>query len=294
MELRRLGRIGREVSVLAYGAAALSDVTPEVAERSVQEALDGGITYLDVAASYGHAEERLGPLVPAIRNRVFLATKTGERDAESAWAEITRSLERLRTDHVDLIQLHAVGDPEDLDRATRTGGALDAAVRAQAEGLAGAIGITGHGHQAPATHLEALRRFPFATVITPWNPVLAARPDYRADFEALRAEVARQDAALLTIKTAARRNWPGAQPGQPVGERSHTTWYEPYDDDERLRAAVSWALAQPGVSALPTAADVSLLRTFLAAERDRLSVEEAERILTADDARSSPFEVMPW
>ena len=192
METRRLGRLEHRSSVLIYGAAALSDVTQDVADRSIQQALDGGINHLDVAADYGDAELRLGPWMPQIRDRVFLATKTGRRDRDSAWREINASLERLQTDRVDLLQLHAVGDFEDLERAVGPGGALGAALRAQDEGMVGAVGITGHGSQAPATHLEALRRHPFATVLTPLNPVLWRDERYRADYQALVAEVRRR------------------------------------------------------------------------------------------------------
>lgn len=283
VEMRRLGRLEHRSSVLIYGAAALGEVTQDVADRSLQEALDGGINHIDVAASYGDAELRLGPLMPEIRDRVFLATKTGERERESAWREINTSLERLRTDHVDLIQLHAVGDLEDLDRATGPGGALEAAIRAQEEGLAGAVGITGHGDGAPATHLEALRRHPFATVLTPLNPVLWRDEAYRRAYEALVAEVRRQDAGLMTIKTASRRNWP-----EGAG-RTHATWYEPYDDQERLTAALSWVLAHEEVTGCPTAGDVRLLGLLLRAERDRIDPAEAERRLAADADYSSPF-----
>src|SRR3954470_12326978 len=110
MEKRRLGRLEHHSSVLIYGAAALGDVSQEVADRSIAEALEGGINHVDVAADYGDAELRLGPWMADIRDRIFLATKTGRRDAESAWREINASLDRLRTDHVDLLQLHAVGD----------------------------------------------------------------------------------------------------------------------------------------------------------------------------------------
>jgi aryl-alcohol dehydrogenase-like predicted oxidoreductase len=192
VQQRRLGRVGHQSSVIIYGAAALGQVTQDVADRSVEEALAGGINHFDVAAGYGDAELRLGPWMDEIRSRIFLATKTGERDAEPAYREINASLERLQTDRVDLIQLHAIGDLEDLDRATRPGGALEAAVRARDEGLAGAIGITGHTHGAPSTHLEALRRFPFDTVMTPLNWVLAQDADYLRDYEALVAEVQRQ------------------------------------------------------------------------------------------------------
>ncbi len=286
MEKRRLGRLGHLSSVLVYGAAALADVPQEVADRSVQEALDGGINHFDVAADYGDAELRLGPWMPRIRDRIFLATKTGRRDRESAWAEINASLERLQTDHVDLLQLHAVVDLDELDAATRSGGALEAAVRAQEEGLVGAVGITGHGNLAPATHLEGLRRHPFATVLTPLNPVLWRDGSYRADYQALVEEVRRQDAGLMTIKTVSRRNW-------PTDEHPYATWYEPYDEQRRITAAVSWVLAHDEVTGIPTAGDVRLLGMLLEAERNRVPAAEAEQELARDADYSSPFISMP-
>jgi len=94
---------------------------------------------------------------------------------------------------LDLIQLHAIGDIAELDKATGSGGALEAAIKAKDEGLVGAIGITGHGHEAPATHLEALRRFDFDTVLTPINYTLSKREDYYRDFLTLAEEIRRKD-----------------------------------------------------------------------------------------------------
>jgi aryl-alcohol dehydrogenase-like predicted oxidoreductase len=283
METRRLGRLEHQSSVLIYGAAALGEVTQDVADASIQEALDGGINHVDVAADYGDAELRLGPWMGEIRDRVFLATKTGLRDRDSAWRQINESLERLQTDHVDLLQLHAVGDVAELDRATGPGGALEAAVRAQEEGLVGAVGITGHGHEAPATHLEALRRHPFATVLTPLNPVLGRNASYAADYRALVDEVRRQDVGLMTIKTVSRRLWPEAS------VHAYATWYEPYDTQARVTAAVSWVLAHDEVTGIPTAGDVRLLGMLLEAERHRIPADEAERQLADDPAYESPF-----
>jgi aryl-alcohol dehydrogenase-like predicted oxidoreductase len=288
MEMRRLGRLEHRSSVLIYGAAALSEVSQDVADRSIQEALDGGINHFDVAAGYGDAELRLGPWMPQIRDRVFLATKTGERDRESAWQEINASLERLQTDRVDLLQLHAVGDLAELDQVTGPGGALEAAVRAEEEGLVGAVGITGHGTEAARTHLEALRRHPFATVLTPLNPVLWRDSSFRADYQALVEEVRRQDAGLMTIKTVSRRNWTDAT------DRPYATWYEPYDEQARITAAVSWVLAHDEVTGIPTAGDVRLLGMLLEAERRRIPVDEAERALADDADYSSPFLSMPF
>jgi aryl-alcohol dehydrogenase-like predicted oxidoreductase len=290
MEKRRLGRLGHESSVLVYGAAALAEVDQDTADASIQEALDAGINHFDVAAGYGDAELRLRPWAGRLGGDAFLATKTGERERERAWAQINTSLERLGVDRVDLIQLHAVGDLADLDRATGSGGALEAAVRARDEGLVGAIGITGHGHAAPATHREALRRFPFDTVLTPWNHLLARRPDFAADFVALRGECQSQDAALRIIKAVARRNWPeGSVPG-------YATWYEPWEDAERIDAAIAFVLRTPGVTGLATPGDVRLLaRVIAAADRARTMTDaQIEGALGAAPAYSSPFERMPF
>ena len=294
MQRRRLGRLGHDSSVLIYGGAALGEVSQEVADTSVREALDAGINHFDVAADYGEAELRLGALMEELRPRVFLATKTGLRDRDEAWMQVNASLERLRTDRVDLLQLHAIGDLDELDRATRPGGALEAAVRAQEEGLVGAVGITGHGRQATATHLEALRRFPFATVLTPLNAVLWRDERFRDDWAALVEEVRRQDAGLMTIKTVSRRNWPGVAEGEPVGDRDYATWYEPLVDPEQIRAAVSWVLAHEEVACLATAGDVRLLRHLVAAERDRMDVLDAEAALSGVEDYSSPFVTMPF
>ena len=283
MEQRRLGQLGHRSTVLIYGAAALSDVDQDTADRSVQEALDAGINHFDVAASYGDAELRLGPWMPRIRSQIFLASKTGDRDREGAWASINHSLERLQTDHLDLIQLHAVGDLDELDKVTGPDGALEAATRAQAEGLVSAVGITGHGTEAAATHLEALRRFPFDTVLTPLNAVLWREETFRANYQALVTEIKKQDAGLMTIKTVSRRNWPEG------AKRTRSTWYEPWEQAERVRAAVSWVLAHEEVTGLATAGDVALLGMIVAAEADRMDALDGEHALADDPEYSSPF-----
>ena len=288
MERRRLGRIGHESSVLVYGAAALSEVDQDTADASLAEALAAGINHFDVARDYGEAEVRMAPWLRDHRGEIFLATKTGRRDAEGAWRGINESLERLGVDSVDLLQLHAVGDLEELDKATARDGALKAAVRARDEGLAADIGITGHGHTAPGTHLEALRRHPFATVLTPLNPALWARTDYRTDYEALVAEARAQDVGLMVIKTVSRRNWPEGS------DHRYATWYEPQSEPAKIRAAVSWALSHAEVTGLATPGDVRLLRHVVAAEQDRMPAHEAEAFLTGDPEYSSPFVAMPF
>ncbi len=291
MEHRRLGRLGRENGVLIFGGAALGEVTEEAADTAIGQALDAGVDHFDTAADYGESEVHYGRWMPEMREEIFLSTKTGDRDGDAARRSIERSLERLQVDSVDLIQLHAVCDPEDLDRATAPGGALEAAIRAKEECLVGAIGITGHGHEAPATHLEALRRYPFDTVLTPWNYILSTDEGYRQDYEALVKEIKRQDAGLMTIKAVSRRNWPH---GDPTGDQKYATWYEPFDSQEHIDAAVSFVLSYQEITGIAMVGDVTLVPMMLEAEGRRTSREEAERVLAAAPDHSSPFISVPF
>lgn len=285
MERRRLGRIGHHSSVLIYGGAALSDATQEIADASIQQALDAGINHFDTAESYGDSELRLGAWMPTIRERIFLATKTDDRTATGAYDAIRRSLERLQTDRLDLIQHHAVCDVDDLGKVTGPAGALEGSIRARDEGLVDAIGITGHGMQAPATHLEALRRFPFDTVLTPCNARLWNEPAYRRDLEALEKEVTSQDAGLMFIKALARNLWRTGDPHR------YETWYEPLETQPEVDAAVAFALSDGTVTGLATAGDVRLLPMMIEAERRTAATsrEAAETMLSGITDYEPPF-----
>lgn len=291
MEHRRLGRLERQNSVLIFGGAALAEVSEEEADRAISLALEAGVTHFDTAAAYGDSELHYGRWMGEIREDIFLSTKTGLRERDAARRQIRASLERLRVERVDLIQLHAVNDLKDLDRATGEGGSLQAAIEAVEEGLAGAIGITGHGDTAPATHLEALRRHPFDTVLTPWNYILSRDEDYRRDYEALVEEIERQDAGLMTIKTISRRNWPG---GDPTGDQRYATWYEPFDEQRYVDAAVSFVLSRPEIAGIPMVGDVSLIRLMIEAEKRRMPLEKAEEVLANAPDYSSPFITIPF
>ena len=285
MERRRLGRIGHMSSVLIYGGAAIGDVTQDVADASIREALDAGINHFDTAAAYGESEVRLGVWMRRIRGRIFLATKTGDRTATGAYDSVRRSLERLQVEYVDLIQLHAIGDVEDLGRATGSGGALEGALKARDEGLVRAIGITGHGMDAPATHLEALRRFPFDTVLTPCNYRLWIEEAYRRDLEALEDEIRAQDVGLMFIKAVARNLW------LPEPKHRYDTWYEPLDEQAMIDAAVAFALSRSAVTGLASVGDVRLLPLMIEAERRRagIAVDDAAAELANLAEFESPF-----
>ena len=285
METRRLGRIGHMSSVIIFGAASLGNVTQDEADQSIQFALDSGINHFDTAASYGDAELRMGPWMPKIRSQIFLATKTGDRTRDDAARSIERSLERLQVDNVDLLQLHAITSFEELDQVTAKGGALEAAVAAQEQGLVKNIGITGHGHIAPRVHLDALRRHPFATVLTPLNFILYNDPTYRESFDALASEIRRQDAALMTIKTVARGPWPS-----PEAKR-YNTWYEPFDEQAYVDKCVSFVLSHEEVTGLASAGDVRLLPKIVEAyeRKTKMGIPEQEALMATAGQFASPF-----
>lgn len=286
METRPLGRLGHQSSVAIFGACALGQVNQEDADRAIELCLHYGINHFDVARSYGEAEVRMRPWMPKIRSQIFLATKTGERGRAGARREIEESLTRLGVENVDLIQLHAVNSFEELDAVTQRGGALEAAIQAQEEGLVGAIGITGHGHLAPRVHVEALHRYPFATVLTPLNFVLEAQESYRQDYECLVQKVQRQQVGLMTIKAIARG------PRWPQGTVApYHTWYQPFDDAQEIQDAVSYVLSHSEITGFATACDVHLLPNLLQAAQSYHPLTDEQKIMTLDRARyyASPF-----
>ena len=285
MEKRRLGRTGHMSSVIAFGAAGIGRVDQETADQAIQAALDYGVNHIDVAPSYGEAELRFHEWMPKIRDRVFLGCKTNIRDAEGSWAECQRSLERLNTDRFDLYQLHSVGKPDVLDEVTKKGGALETLVKAKEQGLTRWLGITGHTHDAPRTHLEALKRFDgFDTVMFPLNFVLWSIPQYRHDVEALLDECTRRDVGVHVIKTLAKGPWGEGQP------KRYACWYEPFDDQPTIDQAVAFNLSLPIHTMCSTGDVVILPRLLAAAERARpLDGSGRQAVLATADRYQSPF-----
>jgi aryl-alcohol dehydrogenase-like predicted oxidoreductase len=185
VETRRFGRTGHESTVAIFGAAALWEVGQAEADEVMEQVIAAGVNHIDVAPSYGIAEERVGPWLARERDRFFVGCKTTERSKAGAALELRQSRERLQLDHFDLYQLHAITSIEELDEVTRPGGALEVVVEARDAGLTHYIGITGHGVDSPAIFIEALRRFDFDSVLFPLNFVQYANPTYRRSCEEL-------------------------------------------------------------------------------------------------------------
>lgn len=238
-----------------FGAAALARASQAEADRALELLLRHGVNHIDTAARYGDSELRIGPWMVRHRKDFFLATKTGRRTAGEARDEIHRSLERLRVDHVDLIQLHSLAHPDDWDRAMGPGGALEAAVEARAQGLVRFIGVTGHGWTIPAMHRRSLARFDFDTVLMPYNFFMARDERYRHSFEAVLDLCRARNVAVQVIKSVARGPWAAA-------DRTHTTWYQPLEEQADIDLAVHWVQGIPGVF-LSTVGDLALLPKVL-------------------------------
>ncbi len=258
MRLQPFGRTGHMSSAVIFGAAAFKAVDQGTADRTLDLLLEYGVNHIDTAPGYGDSELRIGPWMARHRDDFFLATKTRLRDYEGARVEIRRSLERLRTDRLDLLQLHALIHPDEWEQAMGEDGALRAAVEARQEGLVRFIGVTGHGWNVAAMHKRSLERFDFDSVLMPWNWFCAAHPVYAGDFEAVRETAHARNLAVQTIKAIARGPWAAGQ------THDRTTWYQPLEDPDDITEAVHWLLAQPGLF-LNSVGDVGLLPLVLAA-----------------------------
>lgn len=254
------GRTGHRSSRVIFGAAALAQMSQGRSDELLQVLLDYGVNHLDTAAGYGDSELRLAPWLATRRDAFFLATKTGERTGAGARAELERSLERLRVDHVDLIQLHNLVEEDEWEVAHGPGGAVEALVRARDDGLVRFIGVTGHGLRIARMHRRSLERFDADSVLLPYNFSLLADPGYRSDVEELLALCTSRGVAVQTIKSLARRRW---RPPEPE-TAPRFSWYEPIRDEAAIGRSVRWVLGLEGVF-LNSSSDARLLRATLAA-----------------------------
>jgi aryl-alcohol dehydrogenase-like predicted oxidoreductase len=269
METRRFGRTNHMSTLAIFGAAAFWEISQADADKVMEQVIEAGINHIDVAPSYGQAEQRVGPWMPRERKRFFLGCKTMERTQQGAWDEMQRSLKLLQTESFDLYQCHAITTMEELDAITMKGGALEAFALARQRGLIKYIGITGHGVNAPQIYLEALRRFDFDSVLFPLNFIQFANPEYRKYAEELIATCKAKEVGTMLIKTITKAPW---------GERSHTasTWYEPFDQMDEIQSAVNFSLSYE-VTGLCTAGDTHILPMLLDACKNFTQLNEAQR-----------------
>jgi aryl-alcohol dehydrogenase-like predicted oxidoreductase len=271
---RAFGHTGHLSSRVVFGAAALGAMSQTRADQTMQTVLEFGVNHIDTAASYGDSEIRLRPFLAEHRDDVFLATKTGERDGAAARRELERSLERMGVDHVDLIQLHNLVEPDEFDVAHGPNGAVAALEQARAEGLVRFIGVTGHGTRIADMHLHSLERHPFDSVLLPYNHLMMCNADYARSFEQLVEQCIERDIAVQTIKSVARRRWP------VDADEPHYSWYQALPPGDALERGVAYVLTRDELF-LNSSSDGRLLRPILeAASRDLAAPTEQQ---LADD-----------
>jgi aryl-alcohol dehydrogenase-like predicted oxidoreductase len=286
IERRPFGRTGHLSTVTLFGAAALARASQDEADRALEVLLRHGVNHIDTAARYGDSELRIGPWMARHRKDFFLATKTGSRTAREGREDIHRSLERLRVDQVDLIQLHSLSHPDDWDQAMGPGGVLEAVIEARAQGLARFIGVTGHGWSIPAMHRRSLARFDFDSVLLPYNVFFAQNERYRQAFDEVLTICRERNVAVQVIKAIARGPW-------ATTDRTHATWYQPLEAQADIDRAVHWAMGIPGIH-LNSAGDLTLLPRFLdAASRFERRPPDAELTTMAETTRMTSLFGLP-
>jgi aryl-alcohol dehydrogenase-like predicted oxidoreductase len=282
IERAPFGATGHDSSRVVFGAAALARVDQADADRTLDLLLEHGINHIDVAASYGDAELRVAPWLRRDPGTFFVATKTDRRGYRDAREQIRRSLDRLGVERVDSIQLHNLVDVIEWEQALGADGALRAAVEAREEGLVRFIGVTGHGLSVPELHRRSLERFPFDSVLAPYNYVQMQDPRYADRFEALAAVCRERNVALQTIKSLARRRWDGRT-------ATAATWYEPLREQPDIDLTVHWVLGRPEAFLLTTG-DVEILPRLLdAAERFERRPSDEEMAALAARSEAAPL-----
>jgi aryl-alcohol dehydrogenase-like predicted oxidoreductase len=259
----QFGRTGHRSSRVIFGAAALGGMSESRAFKTLDLVTSYGVNHIDTAAMYGSSEDHLKPWLANHRAEVFLATKTQERVGSVARAELERSLERMGVDHIDLIQLHNLVEPDEWTTAFSKGGTVEAMSQARDEGLVSFIGVTGHGLRIPSMHVRSLAEFDFDSVLFPFNHSLLSIDKDHDDVRALREICQKRKIATQTIKAVARRRWHD-------GTEGHRSWYEPLTDTEAIQRAVRYVLSQPDLF-LNTTSDATLLPIILDAAQDDLT-----------------------
>lgn len=264
------GRTGHSSSRVLLGAAAFWSVPQDEADATIELALTYGINHVDVAASYGDAELRVGSWIKRHGKSFFLATKTGERTKAKARKELLRSLERLQVDQVDLLQLHNLVEPGEWEIALGDGGALEAAIEAREEELVRFIGITGHGLTVPLMHRQALERFDFDSVLLPYSFLMEQNRNYKDNFWDLVHVCRERNVAVQTIKSLVHSPWRDKT-------QTRSTWYRPLEEQSSIDLAVHWVLGQEGLF-LNSAGDTNLLPKVLDAA-ERYTVKPSEKLM---------------
>ncbi|MFX0125606.1 MAG: aldo/keto reductase, partial [Candidatus Hodarchaeota archaeon] len=256
MKFRKFGKTGHKCSILTLGGCALGwlhekdpNTAQSIADKAIKEVIARGVNIIDVAPSYGEAEDRLYPWIQKIRDNVFLAEKTMERTKEGAWNELNRSLERLGASYFDLYQFHAVSTMEELEQILGKDGAMEAFKEAKETDLIKNIGITCHSDMRIV--MKALNSDEhFDTILIPVYIAAMAHPHPSNDFRPVLQKAEEKNIGVIAIKAISRRRWTFA--------KKYGTWYQPLDEQTWIDDSVGYTLSQEGVTTYALPCDLRL------------------------------------
>ena len=240
---RRVYRDGIQLSIVGCGGMLVVDEEQKDADRYVAEAYDRGVNYFDVAPSYGQdgeAEIKLGLALKPYRKNVFLACKTGKRDAAGARQELEQSLRRLYTDHVDLYQFHAVSSMKDVEQILGPGGAAETFLAAKKEGKARHLGFSAHSAEAAIALMD---RFQLDSVLFPVNYVLFSQGNFGPQ---ILEHARRKGLARMSLKSLSQTSW-----GKNEVRAYKKCWYKPIDDRSLAGKSLRFTLSQDITAAIP-------------------------------------------
>jgi aryl-alcohol dehydrogenase-like predicted oxidoreductase len=240
LERRALGKTGEKLSVIGFGGIVVMNATTEQAAERVRAAVEAGVNYFDVAPSYGNAEDMLGPALEPHRKGVFLACKTQGRTKDAANAELESSLRKMRTDHFDLYQHHAVTKKADALKILGPGGAMEAFAAAKKAGKVRFVGFSAHSVEAATALMDG---YAFDTILFPVNYATWHAGGFGPQ---VLAKAKEKGMGILCLKAMAKGPWPeGAQ------KRYAKCWYEPLDTPEDAAMGLRFTLSHPVTAAVP-------------------------------------------
>jgi aryl-alcohol dehydrogenase-like predicted oxidoreductase len=269
IERRSLGQTGEKLSIVAFGGYVLNRSKPEQAAQWVREAYEAGVNHFDVAPEYGSAEVMMGPALEPYRKKIFLSCKTAQRKEAAAGAELDRSLERLRTDHFDLYQLHHVTLPREVDAIFSDDGAIKAFEKAKKDGKVRFLGFSAHSVEAA---LALMERFDFDSIMFPVNYATWHAGNFGPQ---VLARAQQKKMGILALKALAKRPWT-----RDADRAAHPMcWYEPFTEPAEALLALRFTLSHPVTTAvMPADATCLKLGLSLASKFSPLKAEEVEAV----------------
>lgn len=266
---RTLGKTGDKLSVIGFGGIMLNDNPQDFANELVAKAYDLGVNYYDVAPNYGNAQEKLGPALEPYRKNCFLACKTHRRNAKEAQAELEDSLQKLRTDHFDLYQLHALSSTDQVEEVFAPGGAMEVFVKAKKEGKVKHLGFSAHSVDAA---LLAMNNYDFDSVLFPINFACWHAGDFGPQ---VYAEAEKRGMGILALKAMALTRL-----GEGEEKLYKNVWYKPILEEDVMKMALKFTLSKNVTSAIPPGKNTLFLKALeFMNDYESISGEETDKLL---------------